>query len=34
MHRSGSETVLTLISGNNLSPLQLRLLPQFSLAGE
>ena len=34
MHRSGSETVLTMISDDNFSVLQRTLLLQFSLAGE
>jgi hypothetical protein len=34
VHRSGGETVLTLISDDNFSPLQRTLLLQFSLAAE
>lgn len=34
VHRAGGETVLTLISDNNFSPLQRTLLLQFSLAAE
>ena len=31
-HRSGGETVLTMISDNNFSPLQRTMLLQFTLA--
>jgi hypothetical protein len=34
VHQSGGDTVLTLVSDDNFSPLQRTLLLQFTLAGE